>query len=258
MSTLTIRYIDLFVDPVYFTGNTRALIWPYGSVSFGGDLVNASNLFEQEAQDVALRAFDDLRKLREVVDWKAFHLLLQEIFGRPRCSSWDVMVMFQVLLPGSERPSVRTVSCSSSHSLDRRSFKHCTGLLNGCDVQDQKNNLEISQSVGGVGSPEGVVWDVRDTAAECRLCNGGRSDRQLDDGGDSQPGANTHEENAGAEARQGSRSMEGDLPQADAEGCGCDMDEEARVELLCLQELRDGGPQAQADARLRDHNGIDP
>ena len=39
-------------------------------------------MWERECRDAALREFDDLRKLREVVDWEAFRPLLREIFGQ--------------------------------------------------------------------------------------------------------------------------------------------------------------------------------
>ncbi len=68
--------------------------------------MNGSNLFEREDQDVALGEFDALRRLCEVVDWEAFRPLLREIFGRSESDeavlqgrpSWDVMLMFRVLL----------------------------------------------------------------------------------------------------------------------------------------------------------------
>ncbi len=40
--------------------------------------MNGSHLLERECQDVALREFDALRKLCEVVDWEAFRPLLRE------------------------------------------------------------------------------------------------------------------------------------------------------------------------------------
>ena len=49
--------------------------------SKGLPLMNGSKRFEREDQDVTLGEFDDLRKLREVVDREGFRPLLQEIFG---------------------------------------------------------------------------------------------------------------------------------------------------------------------------------
>ena len=39
------------------------------------------HLFEREMQDKALAEFDDLVRIRELVDWEAFRLQLREIFG---------------------------------------------------------------------------------------------------------------------------------------------------------------------------------
>ena len=66
--------------------------------------MNGSNLFEQEAQDAALR-------------------------GRP---SWDVMLMFRVLLLGVN------YQLSDPVAGPPFSFKRFVGLRNDCDVPDQK------------------------------------------------------------------------------------------------------------------------
>ncbi len=107
-------------------------------------MLNGSNLFEREDQDVALGEFDDLRKLLEVVDWEAFRPLLREIFGRSESdeavlrgrASWDVMLMFRVLLLGvNDQLSDRQLQFQL---LDRRSFKRFVGLRNESTVPDQK------------------------------------------------------------------------------------------------------------------------
>ena len=69
--------------------------------------MKGSNLWERGFQDAALREFDDLRKLREAMDWEACRPLIE----RRLPFQW----------------------------LDHRSFKRFVGLLNDCgDVPDQQ------------------------------------------------------------------------------------------------------------------------
>ena len=119
--------------------------------------MNGSNLFEREDQDVAFGEFDDLRKLREVVDWEAFRPLLREIFGRSGSGkgvlrgrpSWDVLLMFRVLLLGvNYQLSDRQLRFPL---LDRCSFKRFVGLLNDGDVPDRKTIWKYRHRLAGSG-----------------------------------------------------------------------------------------------------------
>ncbi len=78
-----------------------------------------------------LQEYDDLRKLREAVDWenvpsaaagdfRASCLGNDETLSPEVARPWNVMAICRVLL------------------LDRRSFQHFVGLMHNCDVPDQK------------------------------------------------------------------------------------------------------------------------
>ena len=65
------------------------------------------HLFERENQQRALREFDGLAKIKQLVDWEVFRPRLEQVFGsggkrrwrgRP---PWDAVVMFRALLLGA-------------------------------------------------------------------------------------------------------------------------------------------------------------
>ena len=100
------------------------------------------HLFEREMQDKALAEFDDLVRIRELVDWEAFRLQLREIFGTdstrrgPGRPPWDELVMFRAIMLGA----MYSLSDAKLQFmlLDRRTFKRFAGLQSDDQVPDQK------------------------------------------------------------------------------------------------------------------------
>ena len=111
-------------------------------------------MFEREMQLEALAEFDDLVRIRELVDWEAFRPQLKEMFGTDSCRKgsgrppWDELVMFRALVLGA------MYSLSDRRLqfllLDRRTFKRFVGLESDDQVPDQKtlwkyrNRLSVS------------------------------------------------------------------------------------------------------------------
>ena len=100
------------------------------------------HLFEREMQQKALEEFDDLARIKELVDWDAFRPQLEEIFGFSAEPSgrgrrpWDVLVIFRALLLGVMNGlSDRKLQFML---LDRRTFKQFAGLHSDDQVPDQK------------------------------------------------------------------------------------------------------------------------
>ncbi len=63
------------------------------------------HLLEEEHQREALKEFNNLQNMKELVDWELFRPLLEEIFGPPRTSGpgrrpWDSLLIFRSLLLG--------------------------------------------------------------------------------------------------------------------------------------------------------------
>ncbi len=100
------------------------------------------HLFERENQQRALREFDGLAKIKQLVDWEVFRPRLEQVFGsggkqrRRGRPPWDAVVMFRALLLGA-------MHGLSDHQLqfmllDRTSFKEFAGLKSIDQVPDQK------------------------------------------------------------------------------------------------------------------------
>ena len=100
------------------------------------------HLFERENQQRALREFDGLAKIKQLVDWEVFRPRLEQVFGsggkqrRRGRPPWDAVVMFRALLLGA-------MHGLSDHQLqfmllDRTSFKEFVGLKSIDQVPDQK------------------------------------------------------------------------------------------------------------------------
>ena len=63
------------------------------------------HLLEEDHQRQALKEFNNLQSMKELVDWELFRPLLEEIFGPPRTSGpvrrpWDSLLIFRSLLLG--------------------------------------------------------------------------------------------------------------------------------------------------------------
>ena len=100
------------------------------------------HLFERENQQRALREFDGLAKIKQLVDWEVFRPRLEQVFGsggkqrRRSRPPWDAVVVFRALLLGA-------MHGLSDHQLqfmllDRTSFKQFAGLKSIDQVPDQK------------------------------------------------------------------------------------------------------------------------
>ncbi len=213
-------------------------------------MLNGSNLFEREDQDVALGEFDDLRKLLEVVDWAAFRPLLREIFGRSESDeavlrgrpSWDVMPMFRVLLLGvNYQLSDRQLQFQL---LDRRSFKRFVGLRNESTVPDQKTIWKYRHRLAASGRTKELfeAFEAQLREAGYALTGGQIVDSTMVE---IPRQRNTREENAALKQGDVPEGWEAAASQAGTEGCGGDLDQEARSEPLWLQEPCDGGSPVQ-------------
>ncbi len=99
------------------------------------------HLLEEEHQRQALKEFNNLQSMKELVDWELFRPLLEEVFGPPRTSGpgrrpWDSLLIFRSLLLGV----MNSLSDEQLQYmlLDRTSFKPFAGLHSKDQVPDQK------------------------------------------------------------------------------------------------------------------------
>ena len=63
------------------------------------------HVLEEEHQRQALKEFNTLQSMKELVDWELFRPLLEEVFGPPRTRGpgrrpWDSLLIFRSLLLG--------------------------------------------------------------------------------------------------------------------------------------------------------------
>ncbi len=99
------------------------------------------HLLEEDHQRQALKEFNNLQSIKELVDWELFRTLLEEVFGPPRTRGpgrrpWDSLLLLRSLL------LVVMNSLSDEQLqymlLDRTSFKPFAGLHSKDQVPDQK------------------------------------------------------------------------------------------------------------------------
>ena len=100
-----------------------------------------------------MEGFDDLARIRALVDWSAFESVLEEVFG-PVCGGpgrplWDALVTFRSILLG-------VMHSLSDHRLqfmllDRRTFKQFAGLHSDDQVPDQKTQWEYRERLNRSG-----------------------------------------------------------------------------------------------------------
>ena len=63
------------------------------------------HLMEEDHQHEALKEFNTLQSMKELVDWESFRPLLEEVFGSPRTRDprrrhWDYIIIFRSILLG--------------------------------------------------------------------------------------------------------------------------------------------------------------
>ena len=63
------------------------------------------HVLEEDHQHKALKEFNNLQSMKELVDWESFRPLLEEVFGPPRTRGpgrrpWDDLIIFRSLLLG--------------------------------------------------------------------------------------------------------------------------------------------------------------
>ena len=118
------------------------------------------HLLEVEQQHEALAEFNDLDRMKEIVDWDRFTPILEEAFGPPRTSgrgrrSWDHLVIFRCLLLGI----MHGLSDARLQFLllDRTTFKPFVGLRSLDQVPDQKTLWKYRDLLEKAGCIEEVV-----------------------------------------------------------------------------------------------------
>ena len=118
------------------------------------------HLLEVEQQQEALAEFNDLDRIKALVDWDRFTPILEEVFGPPRTSgrgrrSWDHRVIFRCLLLGI----MHGLSDARLQFLllDRTTFKPFVGLRSLDQVPDQKTLWKDRDLLAKAGCIEEVV-----------------------------------------------------------------------------------------------------
>ena len=131
------------------------------------------HLFEREMQQKALEEFDDLARIKELVDWDAFRPQLEEIFGFSADQSgrgrppWDVLVIFRALLLGVMNGlSDRNLQFML---LDRRTFKQFAGLHSDDQVPDQKTLWKYRNLLSRSGRIHALFEQFKDQLQARRL-----------------------------------------------------------------------------------------
>ena len=99
------------------------------------------HLLEEDHQRQALKEFNNLQSMKELVDWELFRPLLEDVFGPPRTRGpgrrpWDSLLLLRSLLLGV----MNSLSDEQLQYmlLDRTSFKPFAGLHSKDQVPDQK------------------------------------------------------------------------------------------------------------------------
>ena len=131
------------------------------------------HLFERENQQRALREFDGLAKIKQLVDWEVFRPRLEQVFGsggkqrRRGRPPWDAVVMFRALLLGA-------MHGLSDHQLqfmllDRTSFKEFAGLKSIDQVPDQKTLWKYRDQLSKSGCMDELFGMFKDQLWGTRL-----------------------------------------------------------------------------------------
>ena len=123
------------------------------------------HLFEREMQLEALSEFDDLARMRDLMDWEAFRPRLKKIFGTDSSRKgsgrppWDELVMFRALLLGV------MYSLSDRNLqfllLDRLTFKRFVGLQSEDQVPYQKTLWKYRNRLSESGEMEQLFEEFK-------------------------------------------------------------------------------------------------